>query len=128
MRKLATEGKITADVIMRALDAASGDIETRFARLPPTLSSAFTSIGNSATMFAGRFEESTHVVTTLSRVIMLLGNNLNQIVALAGGVAAGFAAVAAAGQFKSISRDIGQARSPACGRSRRRPARTSRSQ
>jgi tape measure domain-containing protein len=108
LKKLASEGKLTADVIARAMEAAAGDIETRFARLPPTLGQAFNSLSNSATMFVGRFEESTHIVGNLASGIMLLGNNLNVVVGIAGGVAAGFAAIIAAGKFKEIGRDIGQ--------------------
>jgi tape measure domain-containing protein len=108
LKKLGEQGKLTADVIARALEQSANDIEARFAKLPPTIGTAFTSLGNNATMFVGRFEESTHIVQGLASAIMLVGNNLGQILGLVGGVASGFAAIAVAGKFKQITTSIGE--------------------
>lgn len=96
LKELGAEGKLTADVIARALEAASGDIEKNFAKLPPTLATSFSALSTNATMFVGRFEEATGVVGTLASGLLLVANNLNVIGGIIGGVAAGFLAVAAA--------------------------------
>lgn len=106
LKQLGADGKLTAQVIARAMEASSSDIEMRFSKLPPTLGAAFASMSNSALMFAGRFENSTHIVGTLANVITAVGNNLNQVIGLAGGVAAGFLAIAAGNKFGAINRDI----------------------
>ncbi len=96
LKELGAEGKLTADVIARAMEAAAGSIEEKFAKLPPTLAASFTTLSNNATMFVGRFEEATGVVDTLASGLLLVGNNLNVVIGILGGVAAGWAAVAAA--------------------------------
>lgn len=106
LKELGAEGKLTADVIARALEAAAGDIEARFAKLPPTLASSFTSLQNNATMFVGKFEEATGIVGTLASGLLLLGNNLGAIVNILGGVAAGWAAVAAAEKGRNVAGQV----------------------
>jgi tape measure domain-containing protein len=106
LKELGAAGKLTADVIARALEASASDIEKRFAKLPPTISSAMTSAGTSATMFIGRFEEATGVVGTLATGIKLVGDNLNIVASLLGGVAAGWAAVALASKASDIGKAV----------------------
>lgn len=96
LKVLGEQGKLTTDVIARALEAAAGSIEEKFGRLPVTLGSAFTQLQNSATLFVGKFEEATGVVGILAQGVQLLGNNLGPIVSILGGIAAAWAAVAAA--------------------------------
>ena len=94
LKELGEQGKLTAEVIARALEASAGSIEQRFSRLPPTLGASMTALSNSATMFVGRFEEATGIVGTLASGVLLLGNNLNVVAGVLGGVAAAWAAVA----------------------------------
>lgn len=96
LKELGSTGKLTADVIARAMEASSAQVEASFAKLPPTLSSSFTALQTNATMFVGRFEQATGIVGTLASAVGLLANNISPLVALVGGLAAAWVSVAAA--------------------------------
>ena len=53
LKKLSSEGYITADIIKASLFSAAGDIENKFAEMPKTFSSVWTQISNFAIMKFG---------------------------------------------------------------------------
>lgn len=46
LKKMASEGKITADIVKKAIEAAQDDVEAKFAAMPQTFSSLGTQIHN----------------------------------------------------------------------------------
>jgi tape measure domain-containing protein len=57
LRELASEGKITADVITRALGKAAGDVNAQFAALPRTASAMASEIGNEFTLLLASLDQ-----------------------------------------------------------------------
>lgn len=93
LKLLGSQGKLTADVILDALDRSALDIETRFNRLPVTLSSAGTKFVNSLTVQVGKFDQAAHLTSTLASALVVVADNLNTIIGLAVGVGAAFAGI-----------------------------------
>ena len=93
LRKLGEEGKITSDILVRAIIAAGDQIEERFEKIGPRLSTSMTALKTNATLFVDEFEQATGTVNTLASGVLLLANNLRPVSAIAGGVAAAFLAI-----------------------------------
>lgn len=98
LRKMGEDGKITADTIITAFQAARGELADRFAKTVPTIGQSFTVLRNNLVSLVGEFMTTSGVVQTLSGLILALANNLDNIIPLilaAGAAFAGWQAVAA---------------------------------
>jgi tape measure domain-containing protein len=80
-------GKISADTIFKAFANAREELETRFAETVPTVAQSFTILRNAAIRFVGTLNESTGLITIVSRFIIKLAQNFD-VLAKAVGVAA----------------------------------------
>lgn len=110
LRKLGEEGKLTTEKIVAAVERSAGSIETKFARIPVTLSTAGTEITTAATVMVGQFDKAIGLTSALAEAIHTVAENLRGAVALAvafGGVIAGpriaAAATAIAGGIRNIA-------------------------
>ena len=138
LRKLAEEGKLTADTVAGALQKVAPQIEADFARMPQTVSQALTGLKNEFLLFVGatdqasggsstlanvigavaqEFKEAGPVVTAFSEGIKIMINGfdgLYRMIKIVGLGLAGYAAAAKAaltGDFegaKAIWRDLGK--------------------
>jgi tape measure domain-containing protein len=80
-------GKISADTIFKAFANAREELESRFAETVPTVAQSFTILRNAAIRFVGTLNESTGLITIVSRFIIKLAQNFD-VLAKAAGVAA----------------------------------------
>ncbi len=138
LRKLAEEGKLTADTVAGALQKVAPQIEADFARMPQTVGQALTGLKNEFLLFVGatdqasgststlanvigavaqEFREAGPVVTAFSETIKVMINGfdgLYRMIKIVGLGLAGYAAAAAAaltGDFagaRAIWRDLGK--------------------
>lgn len=138
LRKLAEEGKLTADTVAGALQKVAPQIEADFARMPQTVGQALTGLKNEFLLFVGatdqasggsstlanvigavaqEFKEAGPVVTAFSETIKIMVNGfdgLYRMIKIVGLGLAGYAAAAQAaltGDFegaKAIWRDLGK--------------------
>ncbi len=101
IKALAKEGKLTSDLVVRAIEAQAEVIESRFAKVAPTIGQAFTVLETSLTVFVGRVFEATeagkaitNTVIGLSQALIRLSldaEKLGQILSFLGTVIGGLA-------------------------------------
>ena len=87
LRLLGAEGKINAEIVLRAFEEAREELAERFGETVPTISQGFQAIRNAAVRLAGQFDQSTGASAGLSRSLVVLADNLNTV-ARGAGVAA----------------------------------------
>ena len=92
VRKLGMDGKLTAEVILKAFREAREEIAEKFARTIPTLSQSFTVFRTRLTEVIGTMDQSLGISRSLAAAVILLADNLEYLV---GGVIAATAAFAA---------------------------------
>lgn len=89
LKKLSTDGKITADVMRKAFAEAATDIDARFGKTVPTMGQAMNVLGNNMERFIGQLDKATGTTAAISKGILWLADNLKLIaVAAATGGAA----------------------------------------
>lgn len=77
--KLAPQGKITAEVMSKALSMAAIEIEAKFARTVPTLNQGLTVLKNKAIETFGEIEKQTGMLKNAGEQIAAFGRNLTFI-------------------------------------------------
>ena len=76
LKKLGSEGKITSDIIAKALLKETDNINKSFAGLSPTLSQATADLKNNLLKFVGTFNEVTGASDALARSIIKLADKI----------------------------------------------------
>lgn len=89
--KLAPQGKITAQVLADALKNAADTIDQKFQKTIPTISQAFTILGNNITKAFGEFNRQTGFAAGISQAILAVANNLDKVKEVLITVGIGFA-------------------------------------
>lgn len=84
------QGKLTTDVVIRAFKNAREELATKFAKTVPTVAQSFTILRNAAIRFIGNLNNSTGIVTNLSRFIIQLAFNFETLAKSIAVVAAAF--------------------------------------
>lgn len=79
LREMASEGKLTADVLRKALLDDAANIATEAERVPLTLSRGYTSLRNDLQVFIGTMDQTYGVSRKLAEGMVALGRNLNLI-------------------------------------------------
>lgn len=77
LRKMASEGKITGDVMANALINRLGELRDRAAEMPATVGDAFTRLRTNLTAFIGQIDQSGGYTERLSGAIMAVADNLS---------------------------------------------------
>ena len=90
LRTVAAEGKITSDVLVKALTKVADDVDSQFSRTDATIAQSFTQLSNATTQFIGEAGQASGAAQLLSGSISTLAQNLDLVanVAILGGVAA----------------------------------------
>lgn len=81
LRKMGEQGKITAQTILQAFQAARGELAERFAKTVPTMAQSFQILKNNLVDFFGRLDQTLGLSTAISKGIMLVANNLDTLAA-----------------------------------------------
>lgn len=82
LRKFASEGKLTSDLVIQAVQSQQATLREEFAKLPPTVSDAFTALRNAAIKFVGDVDSANGASRQLAEAILLLANNLQLVAGL----------------------------------------------
>ncbi len=69
LRKLAEEGKLTAEVVANALQKVAPQIEADFAKMPKTVGQALTGLKNEVLLYVGATDQATGSTSALANVI-----------------------------------------------------------
>ena len=79
LRKLGSEGKISAETILAAFESAREELENRFANTIPTIGQSFVVLKNYTIDLLGRFDEAVGLTKLLSLSMYALAQNLEFI-------------------------------------------------
>ncbi|WP_372072425.1 tape measure protein [Tistrella mobilis] len=85
LKGLGAQGKLTAQAVMDAIQSQAPAIASEFARLRPTISSAFTVLGNAALRWVGEADQARGASAGVAAAIMGLADNIDTAAAVAGG-------------------------------------------
>lgn len=87
LRRMGQEGLITAGAIIKAFKEARGELAEKFARTVPTIGQAFVILQNQTLRAIGAIDQATGASAALSRIIILLADNMETLLRVIGAVA-----------------------------------------
>lgn len=90
LREMANAGKLTSDVVIKAISEAASTIDEEFARTMPTFAQQWTVATNNVQKFMGTTESMKGIVGTAGQVVLTLSENLDVLSNVALAVAAVF--------------------------------------
>lgn len=79
LRELGTQGKINAEVILKAFREAGDEIDTAFAGTVGTIGQAFVVLRNNLSLFVGEFDKSRGISASFAKGIVALSNNIETL-------------------------------------------------
>ena len=79
LRKMAEEGRLTADVVVGALLGQKDRLAAEYAQLPATVSQAFERLRNAFGLWISRLDESTGFTKKLAEALTWLSQNLDTV-------------------------------------------------
>lgn len=79
LRKVAKEGGLTPEKILRAIQKMAPDIQQAFARMTPTIGQAFTVLRNSALDFIGRSGQTSGASQLIANSVISLATNIGVV-------------------------------------------------
>ncbi|RRD44834.1 phage tail tape measure protein [Comamonadaceae bacterium OH3737_COT-264] len=79
LRKLAEEGRLTADAVVNALMSQKDKLAAEYAQLPMTVGQAFTRLSNAFGQWISRLDESTGFTKKLAEALTWLSENLDTV-------------------------------------------------
>jgi tape measure domain-containing protein len=79
LRKLAEEGRLTADVVVNALMSQKDKLASEYAQLPQTVSQSFERLRNAFGQWVSKVDESTGLTKKLAEALTFLANNLDTV-------------------------------------------------
>jgi tape measure domain-containing protein len=103
LRQMASDGKITSDVIANSVVKSLDDVRDRAAEMPATMGDAFVRVGNNVTALVGTFDQATGASGALAAAIIELSDTALEM-ATSEDVIAGL--LAWQGALQAIGRDI----------------------
>lgn len=97
LKKMGSEGKITAETMVAAFDLMKTAVDEKFANTVPTLSQAFTVLKDSVTQFFGAINASTGFTASIANAMLFLAANIERVAYYAGTAAVLFGGMYVAG-------------------------------
>jgi len=82
LKKMASEGLLTADVLAKAIGGATADLDEQFSKLSPTIGQASTVAGNSLLNLAGALSEVSGVSNLLANSLIAISNVFDGLTSL----------------------------------------------
>lgn len=82
LRQLSKEGKLTADILFKALDKISGDVDKKFANSVATIDQALTLADNAIIAYAGSLNSAYGITKAITSGIGSFADNLDTIIPL----------------------------------------------
>ncbi|ENX3607676.1 tape measure protein, partial [Neisseria gonorrhoeae] len=95
IEKLGSEGKLTADVIFKAISGASEKFGEQAAKMPVTMGQALTVFSNNWQSMVSKLLNDSGTMSGIAAVIKLIADNLNLVVPIVAGFAVAVAAAVA---------------------------------
>jgi tape measure domain-containing protein len=112
LRELANQGRLTADVVIQALQGQAATVQAEFSKLPPTVGRALQNLSTAWTVYIGQTDQASGASLTAAKAIDALSKNLKTIADLlldVGQAGAAFAALRLAQNFLGLGTATAQA-------------------
>jgi tape measure domain-containing protein len=106
LRQLAQDGRLSADLVARALERSAAKIDVEFSRIPRRMNQSVTEFGRNLSVFVGDIDNATGATTFFANVLHLVATNLNNVAAIAGVALVAFNARTLINQFRTIETTI----------------------
>lgn len=90
LRKLASEGKVTGQVIADALIGSLAKLRVEAGEMPATIGDAFTRIGTNLTALIGQMDKASGASEAIASVLIKVADNLARVITYAGTAATAF--------------------------------------
>lgn len=103
LKTLAEQGDLTITAVLEAIERSAERTEARFARLPANLRTSFTELSNAFTVQVGRADQVLGATSAIANLVSLVARNLDNVLGLALGVGAAFAAIRAPGLVTALA-------------------------
>jgi tape measure domain-containing protein len=81
LRDMAEEGKLTTEVVVKALESQSDVLSKEFAKLPNTVGTALTRVGNAWTYFLGKLDEGKGASSSIADALNTVAENMERLIA-----------------------------------------------
>lgn len=81
VKQLATQGKITSEVLFKAFSLIQDQVDKTFAKTTPTVAQALVVLKNNSEQFFGELNKSIGFTQGLAKSIIVLANNMNVLAA-----------------------------------------------
>jgi tape measure domain-containing protein len=81
LRDMAEEGKLTAAAVVKALESQSDVLSKEFAKLPNTVGTALTRVGNAWTYFLGKLDEGKGASSSIADALNTVAENMERLIA-----------------------------------------------
>ena len=82
LRAMANEGKLTSDVLVKALESQSKALNEEFGKMPVTIGQAIVNLKNAWTLYIGEADAATGASERVANAIKFVSENLDQIVSM----------------------------------------------
>ncbi|MEQ1156639.1 tape measure protein [Acinetobacter johnsonii] len=82
LRAMANEGKLTSDVLVKALESQSKALNEEFGKMPITIGQAIVNLKNAWTLYIGEADAATGASERVANAIKFVSENLDQIVSI----------------------------------------------
>lgn len=108
IRKLGSEGKLTADVIFKAISGASEKLGEQAAKIPMTMGRALTVFSNNWQSMISKLMNDSGAMSGIAAIIKLIADNLTLVIP----IVAGFAVAVAAATAQVIGLNVAMLANP----------------
>lgn len=108
IKKLGSEGQLTADVIFKAISGASEKFGEQAAKMPMTMGQALTVFSNNWQSMVSKLLNDSGAMSGIAAIIKLIADNLNLVVP----IVAGFAVAVAAATAQVIGLNVAMLANP----------------
>lgn len=106
LKKLASEGKVTSDIVIKSIEGMANDVDIAFGRMKPTLADAWTKFKNDTTETAGKMLENSNVMEVLTKAITAIAQGFKDLAGVLGPL------INVAGKVVGVFSDIKDALGP----------------
>lgn len=104
LRKLAEQGALTAETVMKALEGQSEKVAAEFSKLPPTVGRALQNLSTEWSLYVGQSDKGLISTANAAKVIDALAKNLDTVVSTLVAAGKAWAAIQIAGLVADFAR------------------------
>jgi tape measure domain-containing protein len=106
LRRMAEQGQLTSDTVIRALTKQSDAVASEFGKLPLTVGRALQNLSTQWTLYVGEADKGTASSANVAKIIQALANNIDTLVSVLYAAGKAWAAIKIAGLAADVLRYV----------------------